>query len=241
MNFQDFKQTLWDLRCSLNLKRRLTYGIRKYQSQLSRKQLISRYLDENPVRKLQIGSGHNPLQGWLNTDLEVEDGLIYLDATEPLPLPDTSIDYIFSEHMFEHIPYQAGNQFLREANRILKSGGRIRIATPDLDFLIRLHKEFVTDLVQRYIKFEVDRYIAYPKAYTRGNVINNTFRNWGHQFIYDFEMLSLTLSEAGFTEIVRHVPKESNDPQLRGLESHGRVIGEEFNLFETIVVEASKP
>lgn len=202
--------------------------------------MITQYLKENLVRKLQIGSGHNPLQGWLNTDLEVEKGLIYLDATKPLPMPDSSMDYVFSEHMFEHIPYQDGNKFLKEANRVLKSGGKIRIATPDLDFLIRLYLEIDTDLVRRYVKFEVDRYISYPKAYTRGNVINNTFRNWGHQFIYDFEMLSLTLADAGFTDIVRSTPNQSDDPQLRNLESHGRVIGEEFNLFETIVVEAKK-
>jgi hypothetical protein len=33
--------------------------------------------------------------------------------------------------------------------------------------------------------------------------INGIFRNYGHQFIYDFETARLLLEEAGFTEITK--------------------------------------
>jgi len=93
---------------------------------------------------------------------------------------------------------------------------------------------------QNYIKYAVDTFIPNVKVYTRGNVINNYFYNWGHRFIYDFEMLRITLSAAGFSEIVQCEPKTSQDPHLCGLEKHGTLIGDEFNKYETIVVEARK-
>jgi len=61
-----------------------------------------------------------------------------------------------------------------------------------------------------------------------------------HQFIYDFETLDYTLQTAGFKKTVQFKPMESGDLNLRDLESHGKIIGEEFNLLETIVVEAEK-
>lgn len=231
---------LWELRCRLDLKQRLLQTVRKCTSLTTRQRHIAGYLDGNPIRKLQIGCGKNPLQGWLNTDIDARNG-IYLDATRPLPLPEECIDCIFTEHMFEHISYRDGNRFLREACRVLKRGGKIRIATPNLAFIIRLFSEVDADLAQRYIKFQVDRFIPYAKVYTRGNVVNNFFYNWGHHFIYDLEMLTHTLLDSGFTEVARCNPGESNDPHFRTLEGHGQIIGDEFNLLETIVVEACKP
>jgi len=241
MQSSDIRKQLWDLRCQLDLRKRFSTATRKYRSLFFRKKLIADYLERNQVRKVQIGCGPNPLPGWMNTDIDVMPGVIYVNALKPLPLPDGFIDYIFSEHMIEHITYENGNSLLKEAQRVLKPGGRIRIATPNLEFLIRLHNEWETDLAQRYAKYSVDQFIPYPKAYKRGNVINNYFRNWGHRFIYDFEMLSLTLTEAGFEDIVRFAPKESDDAQFRNLETHGRLIGDEFNLLESMVVEARKP
>ena len=198
------------------------------------------YLDGNGPKKLQIGCGRNPLSGWLNTDLLANQKVVYMDATKPLPFPDNTLDYIYSEHIFEHISYRDGGKFLKESHRVLKPGGRIRIATPDMAFLIRLYSESETEVSKRYIKNSIDRYVQEPKLCARAVVVNNFFYNWGHQFIYDFETLYYTLETAGFKKTVQFKPMESGDLNLRDLESHGKIIGEEFNLLETIVVEAEK-
>ena len=49
--------------------------------------IISAYLKQNSVRKLQIGAGPNNFTGWLNTDYTPIRGQAYLDATAPFPLP----------------------------------------------------------------------------------------------------------------------------------------------------------
>ena len=232
---------LYKLRCRLNVKQRLLFKIRKVKLLISRNSDISKYIESHKVRKIQIGCGPNPIDNWLNTDIDAKRGIVYIDATMPLPIPDNCFDYVFSEHMFEHISYREGSAFLRETYRILKSGGKIRIATPDLEFLIRLYNFSDSDLEQRYIRMEVDNFIEHPKVYTRSNVINNFFYNWGHRFIYDYEMLAHTLCEAGFSDIQRLQPKLSDDIDLRGLEKHGKLISDEFNAYESIVLEARKP
>lgn len=240
MNLTGFRKWLWNLRCRMQLRERMTTTYNRWRSLLSRQLAIKRYLEANGFKKLQVGCGYNPLDGWLNTDLLATSRVVYLDATKPLPFPDNSLDYIFTEHVFEHIDYGNGNNFLKEAFRVLKPGGRIRIATPDLPFLINLYSHPDTEVSQRYIRNSVDRYVIEPKFYDRAVVLNNFVRNWGHAFIYDFTTLNHTLQTAGFSKVVQFKPMESADANLRNLETHGKIIGEEFNLLETIVVEAEK-
>jgi hypothetical protein len=72
-------------------------------------------------------------------------------------------------------------------------------------------------------------------------VLNNAFRAWGHMFLYDEETLRSSLHQAGFVDLRRVPFGESDDPQLRGLERHGAVVGSRaMNEFETMVLEASK-
>ena len=70
------------------------------------KLLIDKYLHENPIRKLQIGAQSNSISGWLNVDLLPKSHeVVYMDATKPFPFPSNSVDYIYSEHMIEHISF----------------------------------------------------------------------------------------------------------------------------------------
>src|SRR6267154_887738 len=70
------------------------------------RKLIDHYLTQYPIRKLQIGAQSHPIEGWLNVDLiPKRHEIVYMDATKPFPFPTHSIDYIFSEHMIEHIGF----------------------------------------------------------------------------------------------------------------------------------------
>ena len=70
----------------------------------ARKQTVDAYLGSHSICSLQIGTGENPLPGWLNTDLEpTSSTVIFLDALAKFPFEDQVFDYIFSEHMIEHI------------------------------------------------------------------------------------------------------------------------------------------
>jgi len=209
---------------------------------VGRQRQIDAYLRTHAVRRLQLGTGSNPHEGWLNTDVEDYRGaneVIYLDIRKRLPLPDDSIDVVFSEHSIEHIGYAEGLHCLREGHRVLRSGGRIRVATPSLRRLARLYDTDLTDLQQRYLRWSTDVFIEHADVPLPGFVVNNMLRNFGHRFVYDDQTLRHALETAGFVDVTEWPVGESDDPALVGLERHMRSAAE-FNAYETVVLEARK-
>jgi predicted SAM-dependent methyltransferase len=193
---------------------------------------IERYLAKHDTAKLQLGAGDRPLDGWLNTDLHGygRSELVYLDVRKRFPLPDASFDFVYSEHMLEHLSYAEGQRCLRECLRVLKPGGRIRVATPSLEQLAKLYDG--GEPAQRYVRWAVATLEPETDATLPGVVINNFFRSWGHRFIYDPKTLRHALGEAGFLdveerpvgELEQHLPEEP-----------------ELNAYETFVLEARRP
>lgn len=204
---------------------------------------IETYVATHRVRKLQLGAGTTALDGWLSTDLfpASPDG-VYLDVVKSFPISAQTFDYVCCEHMIEHISRAQGLTLLRECRRILKPDGIVRIATPDLEVLVGLYHARENALAKRYIAWITDRHLEGVHVYRASFVINNAFRNWGHQFLYDGELLEMAMRDAGFVDLKRHSPGESDDEHLRGIESHGENVGDdEMNRFETMVYEGKCP
>lgn len=216
---------------------------RFFATRIRRDQRIESYIGTHRVRRLQLGTGSNILPGWLNTDVYDDkrtNEVVYLDARKPFPLPDESFDVVFTEHMIEHLLYSDAVRCLRECRRVLKPGGRIRVATPSLDRLVQLYDAAPSDLHDRYIRWSVETFIGEADAYLPGFVLNNFLRDWGHLFVYDEQTLRHVLHSAGFTDIEERTVGESDDPELTGLERHGEMIPPEFNVFETLVLEGRR-
>jgi predicted SAM-dependent methyltransferase len=204
---------------------------------------IEAYLRTHSERKLHLGTGSNAYNGWLNTDVVDFRGLnrvVYLDARKPFPLPDSSFDLVFNEHMIEHLSYPEGRHCLAECHRILRPGGRIRVATPSIDRLIQLYDPELTYLQRRYMQWSTETFIAEADAILPGFIINNMLRSFGHKFVYDEQTLRHALESSGFLDVEVCRVGESSDPRLAGLERHMRSVAE-FNEFETIVLEARRP
>ncbi|MBS1841123.1 MAG: methyltransferase domain-containing protein [Acidobacteria bacterium] len=200
-----------------------------------------KYLEQHAVKKLQLGTSNNVLEGWLNTDVFLNHSpVVYLDATRRFPFKDNTFDYVMSEHMIEHVEYSAGQVMLAECYRVLKPGGRLRFATPDMSVLLALHREEKSQEQNNYIDFLIGRLMPEVTQCKDVFIINNCFRAWGHNFLYDQRALRHALSSVGFREIGFHKSGESDDPLLRNLETHGKEVTEEINRFETVVVEAVK-
>jgi SAM-dependent methyltransferase len=210
---------------------------------------VKRYVETHPTRKLQLGTGPNPLEGWLNTDLlpdtypEYRDRLVFLDAARRFPFHDMTFDYIFSEHQIEHIPEPAARTMVDECLRVLRPGGRVRIATPDLAAIVRLYDDPLDEVERHYVDWVMATFRPnIGSGNRRCYVINHMFKDHKHQFIYDYETLAAVLADAGFVDVSRWKAGESGDPALRGIERHGQAIGDDsVNDFETLVVEAARP
>ncbi len=206
---------------------------------------VNSYLKSNQLKKLHLAAGMNYLTGWLNTDIASKDRkVIYLDVTKPFPFEDNTFDYIFGEHLIEHLTYKQGGRMLYECWRVLKPGGKIRLATPDLETFVGLFNKDKNGMNQRFVKWNTGKFLsklAKHKIYSATFVINSIFYNHGHKFIYDIKTLNSSLEKAGFKNIVPFSYGESNDEHLRAIESHGKAVdNEEMAKFETLILEAVK-
>ena len=219
----------------------LHYTKRGYRRLTARdERRVRDYLAGNSVKKLQIGAGTNLREGWLNTNWYPKaNSAVFLDATEPFPFPSEVFDYIYSEHVIEHIPEAGGATLIRESFRVLKPGGKLRLSTPDINFLIGLMKPDISDTEQRYVRFA-----GYPTQGSDGptplSVFNMFMRQWGHTFIYDEATLAESMRAVGFVDVKPFKVLESDDPELQGLENVDRM-EEGFLQLETMTLQGTKP
>src|SRR5579872_3854447 len=75
---------------------------------------------------------------------------------------------------------------------------------------------------------------------TISDVMNLIFYGHGHQHVYTAEELTSLLRGVGFTEIRVMAGGTYGLDVFKGVDGHGRVVGEEFNAIEAIAVEAVK-
>jgi predicted SAM-dependent methyltransferase len=159
------------------------------------------------IKRLQVGCGpHHIRPEWWNTDLRAFPGIDEaLDATKPWRWQGV-LEFVYAEHFLEHLQIEDAVQFLAHAGRALKVGGRIRLSTPSLEWVLKSHFSFQPkDLQSRLL----DTFH-----------INRAFHGWGHQFLYSREMLHELLKQVGFEQIAFHQYGESGVAQLQGLEKH---------------------
>ena len=243
-SFESYLQWMDDVRrrATLDLETRSKQVFLDTKHYILRELTIRRYLKDAAVKKLQLGTGGNQLDGWLNTDFFPNDRRVaFLDATKKFPFEDQTFDYIFTEHQIEHITYPEGQFMLAECFRVLKSGGRIRIATPDLARLLSVYPK-PEGMAQRYVEWITQKFIPEAPAPSPTFVVNCCMHLAGHRFVYDGPTLSEALSRVGFVGMERFEPSESRDPNLRGIDSHAVFTqDEDINRFESMIFEARRP
>lgn len=174
--------------------------------------------------KLNFGCGTNRIAGWNNHDADV-------DITNRLPYASESAGFVFAEHVVEHVTYAQALGFFAECHRVLRSGGICRIAVPSVE---RVMIHATPEYCEFTKKWAVER-----RNDVRGAMSAIIFAH-GHKQPWTLSLLQTSLFYAGFSRTDICAPGCSMHEQLRGVEGHGRVIGDEFNQIETIVVEATK-
>ena len=207
------------------------------------------------MKKLHLGCAYNILNGWVNID-HPEAPRKKIAARKPHLVhkmditrregehswehfEDDSVSRIYTEHTIEHIHYNEAKVMLQQCYRVLINGGRIRIATPDLKFLIDLYNTNKTSVQKQYIEYSCNNssfdFVPYP---IDTFVINNFVRDWGHIFIYDVRTLSELLIDCGFTDIRKYSIGKSHTKEFKNIDNKR---DKEFYNVETFVVEARVP
>jgi predicted SAM-dependent methyltransferase len=216
-------------------------AIREYRRRMIDPSVVRDYLQSHSVRKLQLGAGSNDPTGWLNTDIEPTSNEVYLDATKRYPFPDGSFHYVFAEHVIEHVPWEDGVAMLKESYRVLATGGKVRIVTPNLAKFVQLLNGRADAAAQRFINAKL-RFHGWPVTPVTGAyILNRQVRDWGHQFLYDSATLRKSLELAGFKQITEYRVEEKTDPVFQEVEIRTRYPGSDFwmvNKWEAMVFEA---
>lgn len=84
------------------------------------------------ILKLNLGAGNTPMDGYVNLDRKSGQEIY------PLDYPDNSADEIRASHVLEHFSHKLTQDVLNDWVRVLKPGGLIKIAVPDLNVLAAL-------------------------------------------------------------------------------------------------------
>lgn len=156
-----------------------------------------------------------------------------LDIGEPLPFEDRSVDWVYAEHLIEHVPLPVAIRWLAEIRRILAPGGVVRLTTPDLSKYVEGYREGDKFFATHRRRLSVMR-VGPPMPDRRAFMLNQIFYLYGHRWIYDLDELRYVLSEAGFDQasVVECAYHEGSRPDVAILDTS-------FRRDETMYAEAS--
>ncbi|HKQ45303.1 MAG TPA: class I SAM-dependent methyltransferase [Rhizomicrobium sp.] len=168
------------------------------------------------LRGLNLGAG--PFwrrSGWETTDHKKhwwQRG----DTAWRLNFPAESFDLVFSSHMLEHIPHFKIDAVLKECNRVLKTGGMIRLVCPNLETFARAYVARDAETfakvcdedptIRQDLGFggQLMNFLISPGADSMMFSRNGEcIGGYAHVYSYDFEMLKILLERHGFGDVVR--------------------------------------
>ena len=155
--------------------------------------------------RVHVGSGHVHLDGWVNVDLQkLPEVDLAEDAVRALRR-FRGARAVFAEHFLEHLDADVALDFLVAARKALAPDGRLRLTTPNLDWVWA---------TQYRLDAGADAKLA------MGLAANRAFHGWQHRFLWNRELLAAALGAAGFRDLDWRRFGESDDPVLAGLERH---------------------
>lgn len=176
--------------------------VKSYKCRFSRRSQLSRILAQEEV-KIYYGCGHASQDGYVNVDIRWTPTVDLMADLQWCQKHLTgSCDEVFLSHVLEHYEYPGkvyrdGPNTVPRALRcifnMLKPGGIIRLAVPDLRVLLEIYFE--------------GNHQLYPKLLGRIYGEQN-YRENLHKCGFDHEFLCYCLKKAGFTEIERWSPEE---------------------------------
>jgi SAM-dependent methyltransferase len=178
--------------------------------------------------RINIGCGQTPTPGWVNYDnswsvkvahaplayrilrrtgisaqqrefieFARKSDILWADACA-IPEPDGSAEVIYASHMFEHLDRHDAAAFLSEARRVLRPGGVLRLAVPDIRYHLGRYTEHRdADLLVRDLMLSRMR----PRTVLR-KLAALAVGERHHQWMYDGPSLCRLLAAHGFVDPV---------------------------------------
>lgn len=155
---------------------------------------------------LNLGCGNRFFSDWSNIDFEsASPDVQAFNLLKGIPYPDNSFDVVYHSHVLEHFPKSEGEFFIQECYRVLKKGGILRVAVPDLE-----------QIVNEYLKNLQDAKLDIPRGQER--------YTWSMLELYDQTVRVQSGGEMSKYWRQEHIPEEGYIAER---------IGQEFFSFRT--------
>lgn len=128
--------------------------------------------------RLNLGAGGAPIEGYDNSWDDHQGKKAY-----PLALPDGCADEVRASHIFEHFSHRGAHKVLADWARVLKPGGLMRIAVPDLETIAK-------------------KYVAGERGMYQGWICGGQVTPYdSHLSIYDWDSLGTLMRACGLVGI----------------------------------------
>jgi len=93
---------------------------------------------------LGCGSCFSTAPEWTNVDRSASGPIMAHDVYRPLPFVDEEFDAVYHSDLLEHLYKRFAPSFMAECYRVLRRGGVLRVAIPDLEQVCRLYLDALT-------------------------------------------------------------------------------------------------
>jgi SAM-dependent methyltransferase len=153
-------------------------------------------------------TGRRSLAGpsWEFAKVAAEKNIRFANATRRIPCADDSAEIVYSSHMIEHLDRKEAQAFLLEAKRILRPGGVLRLAVPDISRLVNSY--LATGDADSFIAGTNMSLARCTNVLSRVRLALIGPRH--HLWMYDGRSLSKLLCDAGFTAVSIMPPGRTN-------------------------------
>lgn len=134
---------------------------------------------------LHLGCGKIYIPGFVHIDVRKFDHVDHVTSVDKLYMfADNSVDLVYACHLLEHFHRSQTETVLAEWYRVLRPGGRLRVAIPDFEAVTKIYNS--TKNLNLILGLVVGR---------------QDYEYNTHYMIFDFDSLSTTLKNVGFQNI----------------------------------------
>lgn len=151
------------------------------------------------MKYLNLGCGSNfsTKEEWVNIDfIEKKPYVLGHNLLNGIPFKDNSFDFIYHSHVLEHFSKKDGEAFLKECFRVLKPGGVLRIAIPDLEQIAKKYLYFLDEGLKNpnnreirlnYEWMKIEMYDQTVRNFSGGEMLNFLSQKeiLNEEFIYE--------------------------------------------------------
>lgn len=205
---------------------------------------IKEYLLKTEIKSLHLGCGHNVIPDWLNTDIYPTYGALFLDISQPFPIPTNSFDFVFAEHVIDLFDIHRLHVLFGEIYRVLKPGGILRCTFYDTCVLKDLISEnpnlntYSHLNIQTYSPIidvsDMDEHESFSIA------LNNLIRKFQTIYVHTLKSVQIVACSVGFAGLTELKVGESPHIKLRNIHSRN-FLPLLLQTSESITLEITKP